>query len=278
MAKDANPRHRWVYTSDSGPDNTIRIYDLDAGLWGPRKIGEITDGIEASDGIYLDAEGTLYSANYKQAHHGGSVTIYPAGSTHPSLTLTQSLDEPIDATADTDGNVYVANLGYNPSIVIFPKGQATPSQVITSSLIHTPNQIVVDGLGNIFFSDQSTGVFEIPSGTTQPVSMNFKGLNFPEGIVLDPSSGMFYVSDYDNKRVYEYSPSGGQPLKTLKPSWCSYFITAGVARGHEFIFAPLCFNDDVAVFASGASQSKASFTLPDAGYVEAIAYKPAGAP
>src|ERR1700722_13059127 len=90
MAKDANPKHAWIYVSGTNTNNVL-IYDL--AKFGTPQIGEITTGINGPRGLFLDPAGTLYVANIGS----GTVTIYPAGATTPSLTLSQGLIQPASA-------------------------------------------------------------------------------------------------------------------------------------------------------------------------------------
>jgi hypothetical protein len=94
---------------------------------------------------------------------GPSVTVYPAGASSPALTISSGLAQPVDVTTDNVGNVYVADRGNPPSIVAYPPAQTTPSQVFTSPLIQVPAQIFLDAAGDLYFSDCTTGVGEIPA-------------------------------------------------------------------------------------------------------------------
>jgi len=275
MARDANPKHAWLYTASGQNDDTVRIYDLE-GVFGPHEIGEITDGLHAPNGMAVDSAGTLYVANWNSNNPGGGVTIYPAGSVSPSLTLTQGLSVPLDAAADSEGNVYVANRGASPAIVVYAKGQTAPSKTIASSLITSPAQVQVDPSNNVYFADSNTGVSEIPYGSEQPISLGFQGLSVWSGLTLDPRNGWFYAAD--SQRVLAFQYGSPHPVRTLHPVFCAFFLASGTVKGAEWIFAPQCQSDEVWVFRSGARKALAPLDLPGAGTVNSVAFKPAGVP
>jgi hypothetical protein len=93
MSANANPKHAWLYVG--GQNNaTVGIYDM--GKLGFPLIGTITQGLGQVEGLTIDGQGTLYVANVNTA----TVTIYPAGSVTPSLTLSQGLSRPYMAAVD----------------------------------------------------------------------------------------------------------------------------------------------------------------------------------
>jgi DNA-binding beta-propeller fold protein YncE len=126
IARDANPQHAWLYVNGED-NNVVFIYDLEK--IGFPEIGKITAGVIAPFGMAVDAQGTLYVVN----QHGsgsapGTVTVYPAGSTTPSLTIAKGLNNPQGVAVDANGNVYVTNRGPAPGIAVYAAGQTTLSQ------------------------------------------------------------------------------------------------------------------------------------------------------
>jgi uncharacterized protein (TIGR03437 family) len=90
-----------------------------------------------------------------------------------------------------------------------------------SAKIHTPEGIVLDGKGNIFFSDRDSsvvrrigtdGTITTVAGTGTP---GYSGeglatsaqLSTPEGLALD-ANGNLYIADYLNNRVRKLTPGG----------------------------------------------------------------------
>ncbi len=277
MARDANPKHPWMYVA-SGLSNPILIYDL-ASPFGPRKIGEITDGLTKPGGIAVDSQGTLYAPNYNEGNPGGTVTIYPAGATSPSLTLSQGLSVPIDVAVDASGNVYVMNRGTSPNIVVFPPGQTTPTETITSSLIQSPNQMVFDSAQNLFFTDDNGGVSEIPYGTQQPVSLNLQGLERPQGLAFDPLTGNLFVADLDLNKVLVYAPNNENAVRKMKIPFNSCFLANGTLKDGQYIFVPDCrTSGTVLVLKHNAKRPKTSWNFNTGIGACCLAFKPAGVP
>jgi DNA-binding beta-propeller fold protein YncE len=278
MDRNANPAHPWMYVA-SGQTNVVTIYELKR--LGPRRIGQITDGLLDASGLALDGQGTLYVANWNLGNPGGSVTIYPVGATRPSLTLTQGLSIPMDVAVDANGDVFVLNRGSNPSIVVYPPGQTTPSETITSDLIRIPTQGVFDPSGDFFFGDNVTGVSELPYGSQQPVSLGLQGLNVTSGVALDPVTGNLFVSTvHDDYRVYVYAPGSRQPTYALENTVGACTLASGQTGAHLDIFVPSCGSDGtVQVFKSTSKKLRTAWAFSqDEDGATALAFKPAGMP
>lgn len=69
------------------------------------EIGEITNGLTAADGVWVDSKGNVYVANVSN-----DVVEYAKGAGSPSCTYTGASD-PINVTTDSKGNVYVVDFG-----------------------------------------------------------------------------------------------------------------------------------------------------------------------
>src|SRR5262249_7043478 len=151
------------------------------------------------------------------ANASGTVTLYPPGATSPSLTLTKGLTNPIGAATDARGNVWVTNRGRVPSILVYPPGQTAPAETITSALIQYPAELAFDSAGNTYFSDNLTGVSEIPLGSLQPVSLGLKDFpNQVNGLALDPRDGTLFVSfGFLTNQVNVYARGQQNPERIL---------------------------------------------------------------
>jgi hypothetical protein len=206
----AERRDTWLYVAGSD-GNVINVFDLTK--FGNPQIGHITAGVPG--GFAVDAQGTLYAPNW----NGADVTIYPPMATEPSLTLTQDLTIPAAVAVDTNGDVYVANRGSAPSIVVYPQGQTTPSRVITSDLIEMPQQIAFDAARNLYISDSLMGVSELTYGSQEPTALNLQGPKRAEGIAIDPRDGNLFVSDEPSQKVFVYKPGNPQPSRATRLHW-----------------------------------------------------------
>jgi hypothetical protein len=268
--RKADRRDTWLYVAGSA-GNVINVFDLTK--FGDPQIGHITAGVDLPGGMAVDPQGTLYAPNW----NGANVTIYPPMATEPSLTLTQDLTIPAAVAVDTNGDVYVANRGSAPSIVVFPDGQTTPSRVITSDLIESPQQIAFDGARNLYISDNLMGVSELAYGSQQPTALNLQGLKRAEGIAIDPRDGNVFVSDEPSQKVLVYKPGNPQPLRATQVT-LACFLTIGSVRGNQYVFVPSCGDDDVWVMATDSRRVRGVLDFAGAGSACCIVIKPPGIP
>lgn len=271
LSPDANRHHPWLYV-DSAQNNVVLIYDL--ARFGIPQIGQITQGLGNPTGMAIDAAGNLYVANY----YGGDVTIYPPGSTAPSVTLSQGLTTPNGLAVDTNGDLYVGNKGNPPSILVYPPGQTSPSQTITSPLIQNPGQLFFDASRNLYFQDNA-GICEIPFGAQQPISLNLQGIKSYDGTVaVDPLNGNLLVSGVRNRQHSIIIFPGGDvnPARKLRTSAYADFLTIGDIKGQEYIFVPDGASNTVSIFRHDSTNATVTFQTVQ--YARSTAYKPADAP
>jgi hypothetical protein len=272
-----DPRHPWLYVAGLS-HNAIDIYDL--GIFGAPQIGQITKGVRDAFGIWLDPTGKLYVTNQRAPRSkAGSVTIYSPGATSPSLTLTQELTDPQSVAVAANGDVYVANRGKASGIAVFPAGQATLSNYITSPLIKKPIQDFFDASGDLYFSDPLTGVSVIPAGTDSPVSLGLQGLTQATGIALDPLNGNLFVDDYNGEGAYQmlvYAPGSTSPSRRPLDQHAGYFLTMGRIGTTEFLFDPAYFSNQIYVYKHDGNLPYTVLTVGQ--NADAVAFKPAGIP
>jgi hypothetical protein len=234
MSAKANPKHPWLYVA-SLSQNVVAIYDLAA--FGVPQIGQIRQGLESPFGVVVDRQGTVYVANsYISQKTPGNVTIYPAGATSPSVTLTDGLQSPVGLALDTNGDLYVGNQGSAPSIQVFAAGQMTPYRTITSPLLVHPGPMAFDKNRNLFVVDNRTGVAELAYGAPQLVSLGLVGLTYPSAIAIAPKSGDIYVSDLNLHATLVFAP--GKAKATRRMSLDPDFFAIGDVRGATYLFAP----------------------------------------
>lgn len=207
------------------------------------------------------------------------MSVYAAGATTPSLTLSQGLSEPASVVVDGQGNVWVTNEGNQPSIVVYPPGQTTPSQTITGNLIQMPQQLTFDAAGDAFFADNIAGVSEILAGTTQATSLNLGKLlhNATNGIAIDPRNGTLFVSfGFFHNQLNAYGAGHTRPKRILTAPTADSLAVA-TFLGHEDLFVPGSQTNTVSIFHAGANSAFASFSIATQ-YTRSVAFKPAGVP
>ena len=70
-----------------------------------KQIGSISNGVDAPWGLSIDSNESLYVAN--GGYGTGTVTVYPYGSTSPSITYSP-MYRALYALADSAGHVFVS--------------------------------------------------------------------------------------------------------------------------------------------------------------------------
>jgi len=284
MVPDANPKHPWLYVASfegsfgsTTRDNYVSIFDM--GRVGFPRIGQITQGLNAPSGIALDSAGMLYVPNF----NAGNVMIYPPGATQPSLTLSQGLVNPASAAVEASGSVYVLNRGGSVSdIVVYPAGQTIPSEIITNSLIQVPGQCFFDSSGNLYVSDNSTGIYVIPPGSQQPNSLNLQGLSGPSGLALDPLNGNLFVGNLNaghkkGSSVVLYRAGSQSPAYSLPNTLFADFLGIGVIGRTEYLMVSASQGNTVTFFKDNSRAASFALIVP-AVALYGVAMKPAGAP
>jgi DNA-binding beta-propeller fold protein YncE len=276
MSSGANPRHPWLYVAGYGND-VVAIYDL--ALWGAPLIGEITDGIKEPSGMKLDAQGNLYVGNYGS----NTVTVYAAGETTPSLTLSQGVAGPVDLAVDADGDVYVCNRTASPpNIAVYPPGESAPSQTITGSLIQHPMAAAFDTAGNLYYSDYLTGISELPYHASSLSSLGLQGFSHTQGVAVDPLGGALFVNiDSTKKHSQEtavYAAGDVAPRRLLSGGAVDGdALTIGRVKGAEYVFESISQTNQVIVYKHRSEKPYTTLATASAN-VEGLALKPAGIP
>jgi len=179
---------------------------------GGQPVGEITDGVSAPYGPYVDQNGTLYVAN----RSSNTVTTYPAGSTSPSNTWSQDLNSPLYPIVDGDGDLFVSNSG-NGTIVEYQPGSTSAYKVL-----QTPGSEVdgmdFDSKGNLYAAyrtgseKREAAIEEFALGTTQGTVLITK-MSAPQGLIVDSSGNILVVETTGKTSGLDFFPR-----KHKKPS------------------------------------------------------------
>ncbi len=197
------PAQPLVYISQQA-DNSISVFHLDG-----KRIDRITKSVNYPQGLFADANGTLYVAN-RGAHN---VLEFKRGTTSPFKALSDDKEEPESVTACPDGTVYVANIlgshGGGGDITVYRHGSTHPAGTLnyTGAFFFF---LACDAHGNLFGSMVlgSTGtVVEFPAAqqsgaTLLPISW---GGN-PAGIAIDNSGNLLAAGQGEG--VEEFTESG----------------------------------------------------------------------
>lgn len=202
-AAAANARKTLAYVSQEAADS-ISVFRFDG-----KRAGKITKRVDYPQGIFADAQGTLYVAN----RGANDVLAFKRGARSPAKVLSDGGEQPEDVTICPDGTVYVANIlgasGGAGDIAVYAHGSLHPARRLDyrGGFFFF---LTCDAQGNVFSTLVlgTTGtVVEFPggqqSGATQlPI---FFGGN-PSGIVADNAGNLLVAGQGDG--VEEFTESG----------------------------------------------------------------------
>jgi len=148
------------------------------------------------------------------------------------------LDAPTGVALDAAGNIYIADASNNrvreitlsTGIINTIAGTGTPSfsgdgTPATGATINNPRAVLIDGSGNVLFSDgtnnrvrkitTATGIITTIAGSTTAPGFGGDGgqatlalMNLPRGIALD-GAGNLYIADMSNNRIREVNAATG---------------------------------------------------------------------
>lgn len=125
-----------------------------------QNIGAITNGIDDSDGLWVDKAGNLYVANVV----GKNVAEYAPGSSSPTCTYSTGLVDPINVTTDAKGDVYVVDFNdFNNPGYIDKFAQCKSTVVKQYAVSSGPEGLAIDAHDNLFvafFNANFNGGFE----------------------------------------------------------------------------------------------------------------------
>jgi hypothetical protein len=149
-----------------------------------KQVGEITTGVNDSDGVWADHLGNVYVANIL----GKNVTEYKRGSGSPTCTYSSKLHDPINVTTDDAGDVYVADFNFQRKPgYIYKYAQCSNTVATRYTIDKGPEGVAVDKSGNLFVSYYNGGIGgfeEFIAGSIVPIVLQAV-VGSPGGIVLD---------------------------------------------------------------------------------------------
>ncbi len=173
-------------------------------------VGSITDGVSAPAGVAVDNAGALYVTN----EGNNTVTVYPQGSSSPSLTIGNGISGPYGIAVDSSGEVFVSNLNNN-TLTGYKAGATSPFETIDFTNFGQPVGVGVDGSDNIWVaSDSNNAVFEIAAGSQTVQNSGLTNLNGPIGVAIGKRN-VVYVSNFAAQNVNIYSNGSTTPSATI---------------------------------------------------------------
>lgn len=210
LAKPSSYAHSGplLYVSNGGDAHDITVYRASAK--DPSSIETISSGLQFPLGVCLDGQGTLYAVD-----NDGWVAEYAAGRTKPSKIITQGINTPGFCAIDSEGNLWVTNLG-GPNVTEYLNGSTKPHMVLTKGL-HTPDGIAIDHSGNMYISNGSYGPYNVvvyPPNGKSPSRTITDGVTGPVGLTVD-AHGTLYVANEPQSNVEEYRFGKSHPYRTI---------------------------------------------------------------
>ncbi len=142
----------------------------------------------------------------------------PAIGFTPSLTSivpTTGLANPGEEAVDGAGNIYIASVIHNGTVLKIPAGGGPQSTVGTG--LNFPYGVAVDGAGNVYISNSDSGTSTVVEVTPGGVQTTLPTTVFaPQGLKLD-AAGDLFIADTGNNRVVELPANGGSQVAVNVP-------------------------------------------------------------
>ncbi len=206
--------HALLYLADDYFPSAVDIFPLT----GPnrKQTGSISNGVDSPWGLSVDSNNSLYVAN---AGYGiGTVTVYPYGSTTPSMTYSP-MYRALYALADSDGHVFVS--GYNRHhqghVLEFNAGR---NHVIANQQLGSETDgMAEDGQGNLFVAYRGLGkshgssIAEFGPGLKHMRHLSMR-IDQPQGLLVDNAGNIIVVESVAD-RIDVFPPGATTPSVTV---------------------------------------------------------------
>jgi hypothetical protein len=233
-------------------------------------VGEISDGLQAPEGMATDEKGNLYVTNLTAK----TVTVYPKGSTSPSLTLRES-NSPVDVAITKKNYVLVGDI--SGGVDVYPPKATAPSARLTYSDLVQVGGVAVDAHNNVYvagYTSQSTPiVVEFAHLGPTGANLNLTGLVSPAGVLVD-KHGNLAVSDNTLPGVNIYPPGSTSPSATIANAEAP--DRSAFDRTENLIYVPESTNDAVNIYDYPSGAFVQTIALP--GFVRGAILSPAQEP
>jgi hypothetical protein len=234
-------------------------------------------GIRTGAVVLLDANGNPMATELLSGIGTGPLSVATAGEiatvagngqlanaslpVSGSLAVNSAIQLPLSVAVDGAGNVYYTDSGNNLIVKVDGNGNLTiiagtghsgfspNGTVATSALLNTPSAILLDGAGNIFFTESgnstvreivaATGLIETIAGTGvtgytgDGSAASAATLSHPSGLAID-ASGNLYISDTGNHAIREISAVTGNIATIAGGSGPGFTGDGGPALAAQF--------------------------------------------
>ncbi len=196
--------------------NAVDIFPLT----GPnqKQVGSIAGGIKGPWGLSLDGNDSLYVAD----SGNGTVTVYPYGSSSPSMTYSRGVHEVLYALADSGGHVFASGREsgrhHRGHVVEYNVGTNVP--IANALLGSEADGMAEDAQGNLYVAYRHRGLHGLSSiaefgpGLSNERSLGMT-INQPQGLLID-SAGNIVVVESASDAIDVFPPGSTKPSLTLQ--------------------------------------------------------------
>jgi serine/threonine protein kinase, bacterial len=172
------------------------------------------NGLDLSSGkgpqyVAVDATGAVYVSET----NSNVVLKLPAGATSWTVMTVAGLDTPYGIAVDGSGTLYIAG-GFQgqPRVLKVPAGQTNPTVLVVPYA--QPSGVAVDTDGNLYVSTTGSGVWKLPAGATDFVSLEREPYFAVNAVAVDTAGNVYFI-DVNSNQILKLGP--GAPAPTPLP-------------------------------------------------------------
>jgi streptogramin lyase len=178
--------------------------------------------IEQATGLAVDSLGDIWISNYNSSYHGsgsvtkflgsnsgspGTVVLDPYEYDYPTF-FDSAISYPEAISADTSGNIFIANNGTSSATEYNSSGQDVGASLGTNAVSGEPIAVAADGSGGFWLSLADTQVAHIGSNGALLSGPTIQNCCYESyGLAIDSNQNV-WVASYLNDAMSELSPSG----------------------------------------------------------------------
>ncbi len=190
-------------------DGEQAVWKLPAGASVATKLPPTGLTGNSSSSLAVDSAGAVYVARAA----ANKVLKMAAGATSWAVVPVNGLDGPGGLAVDGAGTLYIAG-GFHgqPRVLKVPAGQTDPTVLVIPYA--SPGGIGVDAAGNVYVGTDGSGVWKLPAGASNFVSV-LREPNYAIGDVAVDHLGNVYFIDVNRNQVFKLPP--GATTATLVP-------------------------------------------------------------
>ena len=178
-----------------------------------RQIGSISNGVSAPWGLSVDSNRSLYVAN--GGYGTGTVTVYPYGSTSPSITYAP-MYRALYGLADSAGHVFVSGYNHHRKGHVLEFNAGHNYVIAHQQLGFETDGMAEDGQGNLYVAYRGKASSSIAEFGPDLTNKRILGMTLdqPQGLLVD-SAGNIIVVESAADRIDVFPPGATTPSVTV---------------------------------------------------------------